>query len=188
LRPEAEVVVQNLASQPILDLVLRRQADLGIVTRPPWLDPALWSRTILVEPMRWAAWRKHRLAGKGDAPVSVADLAGEAAVVLAKGAETRSLVDRGLRSLGAKVHVVMESGNLEVVKAYVALGLGISFLPEMALTPKDRQRLAVRPMPEGFPQRKIAVVRRKDRTPTLLAMDLLRLLSEHFRGVPEEGP
>jgi DNA-binding transcriptional LysR family regulator len=97
-------------------------------------------------------------------------------------------VDRGLRSLGVAVDVVMESGNLEVVKAYVAGGLGISFLPEMAITARDRQRMAVRPMPDGFPERRVAVVRRKDRAPTPLAVDLLRLLAEHFREGGAEPP
>jgi DNA-binding transcriptional LysR family regulator len=193
LRPKAEVSIRNHGSQQILDLVLRREVDVGIVTRPPWLDPALWARTILVEPIRLAAPRRHALAGDdgAEAPArapAAAEIAGQPAVLLAKPAETRALVDRGLRSLGVAVDVVMESGNLEVVKAYVAGGLGISFLPEMAITARDRQRMAVRPMPDGFPERRVAVVRRKDRAPTPLAVDLLRLLAEHFREGGAEPP
>jgi DNA-binding transcriptional LysR family regulator len=95
-------------------------------------------------------------------------------------------VDRGLRSLGVSLRVVMESGNLEVVKSYVASGLGLSLLPEMALGPADRRRMTVRQLPASFPERRIAVVRRKDRAPTPLVTDLLTLLAKHFRATDDE--
>jgi DNA-binding transcriptional LysR family regulator len=76
----------------------------------------------------------------------------------------------------------MESGNLEVVKAYVADGMGISILPAMAIADGDRERLALRPLPDTFPSRPLALVRRKDRLPGLLAGELLRLLAEQFAG------
>jgi DNA-binding transcriptional LysR family regulator len=188
LHPRAELSIRNLGSQAILDLVLRREADVGIVARPPWLDPALWARTILVEPMLLATPRKHALAlEEGDErPVTAKALDGQPAVLLARPSETRSLIDRGLRALGASVSVVMESGNLEVVKAYVADGMGVSVLPAMAVAPADRKRLALRPMPAGFPERRIALVRRKDRAPSPLAMDLLRILSAHFRAAEDD--
>jgi DNA-binding transcriptional LysR family regulator len=177
---QAEVHVKNHGSQAILDLVLNREADVGIVTRPPWIDPALWSRVVMEDPLCLALPRDHPLAK--EEKVALRALDGEPAVLLAKPAETRSLIDRGLRDAGVELTVVMESGNLEVVKAYVAGGLGLAIVPEMALTPADRRRLVVRPLPAGFPARRIAVVRRRDRQPGLLAADLLRLLAEHFRA------
>jgi len=180
LRPQAEVAIRNHGSRRILDLVLRREVDLGIVTRPPWLDPALWARTLLEEPFELALPPDHALATEES--VDLPRLEGEPAVLLAKPSETRALIDRGLRDAGAQLSVVMESGNLEVVKAYVADGLGISLLPAMGITEDDRERLALRPVPATFPQRKLALVRRKDRVPGLLAADLLRLLAERFRS------
>jgi DNA-binding transcriptional LysR family regulator len=181
--PQAEIAVRNSGSREILDLVLRRQADLGIVTRPAWLDPSLWVRTLFTEPLRLALPRGHRLAA------GVPDLAvlqDEPAVLLARTTETRALVERGLDDAGLHLKVVLESSNLEVVKAYVAGGLGLSFVPEMAITEADRKRMAVLPLPDAFPSRRIAVVRRKDRIPGLLATDLLKLLAEEFRAAPHE--
>ena len=113
-------------------------------------------------------------------------LAGEPAVLLARSTETRALIERGLAAVGLTLSVVLDSGNLEVVKAYVAQGLGLSFVPEMSLTADDRKSMAVHPLPAAFPARRIAVVRRKDRQPGLLAHSLLRLLAEHFRR-PDEA-
>jgi len=182
LRPLAEVTIRNHGSRRILELVLRREADLGIVTRPPWLDPALWSRTLLVEPFLLALPPGHAL---GDtAAIDLAALTGQPAVFLARPSETRAQIDRALREAGANPTVVMESGNLEVVKAYVADGLGVSILPAMAVGAGDRERMILRPLPPTFPQRRLALVRRKDRVPGLLAADLLRLLAERFREDP----
>ena len=178
--PLADVVVHNHGSRTILEMLLNREADLGIVTRPPFVDPSLWVRTLLEDPLVLALPRKHALA---DAKrVTLRSLHGETAVLLAKGAETRSLIDRGLRAEGVELQAVMESGNLEVVKAYVANGLGLSIVPEMAITAADRRRMVVRPLPGKFPQRRIAVVRRRDRDPGLLTTDLLKLMAEHFRA------
>ncbi|MDA1193813.1 MAG: LysR family transcriptional regulator [Planctomycetota bacterium] len=180
LHPLADVVVHNHGSKVILDMLLAREADLGIITRPPFLDPALWSRTLLEDPLVLALPPGHDLVTAKR--LTARSLNGQAAVLLAKGAETRSLIDRSLRQADVELHTVMESGNLEVVKAYVAGGLGLSIIPEMALTDADRKRLVIRPVPGGMPARKITVVRRRDRTPGLLTADILTLLAEHFRG------
>jgi DNA-binding transcriptional LysR family regulator len=181
--PEAEVAVQNHGSRAILELVLKREADLGIVTRPAWLDPALWARTLVADPFVLAVPREHRLAGGAR---RLHDLDGEAAVLLSRTTETRGLIDRGLEAAGTHLKVALESPNLEVVKAYVASGLGLSILPRLALTDVDRLRMVLLPLPEGIPPRRITVVRRKDRVPGLLATTLFKLLAEHFRA--PDGP
>jgi len=182
--PQAEVAVQNHGSRAILDLVLKREADLGIVTRPPWLDPALWARTLVTDPFVLALPAGHPLA-KGVR--SLHDLDGQTAVLLARTTETRGLVERGLEAAGVRLTVALESLNLEVVKAYVASGLGLSILPEMAVTPTDRSALTILPLPEGIAPRRITVVRRKDRVPGLLTGALLTLLGRRFRGGAGEG-
>lgn len=180
LHPQAEVHIRNHRSARILELLMNREADVGIVTRPPWIDPALWSRTLMEDPQLLALPRKHPLAKRKRVPLTA--LQDEAAVLLAKPAETRALVDRGLRAAGVELTIVMESSNFEVVKAYVASGLGLTILPRLAVTPADERRLAIRPLPGAFPARRIAVARRKDRRPGLLVGDLLKLLAEHFRA------
>lgn len=178
LHPEAEIHVRNDGSRAILDLLLNREADVGVVTRPPWLDPELWSRILIEDPLVLVLPKKHPLAAKKR--VTLRDLQGEAAVMLAKPAETRALIDRSLRAAGVELTVVMESGNLEVVKAYVAGALGLSIVPEMCLTATERRRVEVRSLPGTLPARRIAVVRRKDRSPGLLTAGLLKLMAEQF--------
>lgn len=178
--PLAEVRVRNHATRSVLDEVLRREADLGIVTRPPHLPPELWARTIHQEPLVVALPPGHPLAARP--ALALADLAGHSAVLLARPAETRTILDRALRSAGIELVPAMESGNLEVVKTYVAHGVGVSLLPALAVTPADPARLAIRPLAGAPIKRRLALVRRRDRPAGHLGTSLLRLLAEHLKG------
>lgn len=174
--PRAEVAIRNHGSQEILRLVLEREADLGIATRPPWIDRALWSKTLGEDPFYVALPPGHRLVG--DAMPDLEALAAHDAVLLARPAETRAIVDRGFAARGLAVRCAMESGNLEVVKRYVADGLGWSLLPAMSIAEGDRQRLVLREVPPAvFPPRRIVVVRRRDRRVGPLAAAFLEALA-----------
>ena len=175
--PLARVHVINQGSKGVIETVLRREADLGIITRAPFVDPALQVRTILREPFHVAIPLDHPLAQEGD-PLAPESLADHDAVLLAASAETRALIDRELGRAGITPRVVMESGNLEVVKAYVASGLGYALLPALALTSADEGRFHVRALPEGRLERELAVVRLSERRPGQLVAGLLSILAE----------
>jgi DNA-binding transcriptional LysR family regulator len=186
--PKAEVAVRNLNSKGILELVLAGGADVGVATAPPRLDPALESATLLEERLLLALPPGHARAATG--VESLADLAGEPAVLLARPSVTRSAIDKGLRDAGVELRTAMESGNLEVVKAYVARGFGLTFLPEMAVTDEDRRRLAVHAVPGSFPKRRLVVVRRRDGWRTRLSLEFTALLAKHVRprrSAPKQG-
>ncbi len=57
--------------------------------------------------------------------------------------------------------VALEVGGWEVIKQYVATGLGISIVSAICLTDADRARLASRSLAPHFPQRSYGVVVRK---------------------------
>ena len=178
--PRADVTVKNHSSREIVELILTGGADLGVVTAPPHLDPALEAAPLLDERLLLALPPSHPKAAAGFARLE--DLSGENAVLLAKPSVTRAVIDRGLREAGATPTVVMESGNLEVVKAYVARGFGLSFLPAMAVTEDDRRRMAIHPVPGSFPGRRLVVLRRKDRFRTRLAKEMTAMLAKHTRA------
>ena len=178
--PKADVSVRNHGTREILDLVLAGDADLGVATEPDEIDPALESAPLLEEDLVLALPLSHRLAASG--ATALADLEGESAVLLARTAVTRARIDAGLAAAKVRLVPVMESGNLEVVKAYVARGFGLSILPAMAVTEEDRRRMAVHPLPGSFPRRRLVVLRRRDRWRSALAKELTGLLAAHTRA------
>jgi DNA-binding transcriptional LysR family regulator len=177
--PKAEVTIRNHGSRRILEFLLTDPIDLAVATAPPHLDPALESAPLLEETLVVVLPPEHALARK--AVPTLSDLEGEDAVLLAKPSVTRSVIERGLRAAGVRLVTAMESGNLEVVKAYVARGFGLTILPAMAVTDDDRRRMSVHPLPASFPKRRLVVLRRRDRFQTRLARELTALLAAHTR-------
>jgi len=179
--PYAELQIANKASVGVIEQVLAREVDLGIVTRPAWLDPALQARTLHIEHFRLALPKGHRLARKRN--LTLGDLSDEPAVFLSPDTETRKLVERGLSKERVRLRVVLESGNLEVVKHYVRQGAGLSILPDLALVGDSAAGLVLRDLPSTFPQRRVALVRHKDSTASPLVKALLRIVAEHFKAL-----
>lgn len=177
--PKADVRVRNHGSREVVALVLAGDADLGLATKPEALDDALESATLLDEGFVLALPPDHRLAGTG--PAALSDLDGEPAVLLEATTATRRVIDEGLAAAGVRLATAMESGNLEVVKAYVARGFGLSVLPALAVTDDDRRRLAVHPLPGAFPPRRLVVLRRRDRYRSRLVRELTALLAAHTK-------
>jgi DNA-binding transcriptional LysR family regulator len=100
---------------------------------------------------------------------------------------TYRLVDLIFQQRMVPFHVAIEVGGWEVIKHYVALGLGISIVTGICLGEADRERLAVRNMGAYFPQRSYGVVVRKGKylsTEARAFIDLVRpgLFARHDYG------
>ena len=74
---------------------------------------------------------------------------------------TYRMVDRVFQRHRVPYTVALEVGGWEVIKQYVAMGLGISIVTAICLTEADRARLAARSLAEYFPSRSYGVVVRK---------------------------
>ncbi len=178
--PKAEVAVRCHGSPEVVALVLCGGADLGVATESSDLDPALESGQLLEENLVLAVPPGHRFHATG--PAQLSDLEGEDAVLLARPATTRAVIDDGLARAGVKLNPTLESGNFEVVKAYVARGFGISILPALAVTEDDRRKFAIHALPGSFPRRRLMVLRRKDRYRGKLVKRLTVILSEQMKA------
>ena len=74
---------------------------------------------------------------------------------------TYRLVDLVFQQRKVPYRVAIEVGGWEVIKQYVAMGLGISIVTGICINESDRARLAVHNLRRYFPQRSYGVVVRK---------------------------
>ncbi|MBO7942232.1 LysR family transcriptional regulator substrate-binding protein, partial [Streptomyces sp. S9] len=74
---------------------------------------------------------------------------------------TYRMVDLVFQQNRVPYTVALEVGGWEVIKQYVAMGLGISIVTAICLTEADRARLSARSLAEYFPSRSYGVVVRK---------------------------
>ena len=76
---------------------------------------------------------------------------------------TWRLVDRIFQQQRLPYSVSLEVGGWEVIKQYVALGMGISVVPALCLAAEDARELAIRPVGSLFPPRTYGVAVRRGR-------------------------
>jgi DNA-binding transcriptional LysR family regulator len=117
----------------------------------------------------------HPLADKPD--LSLHDIGQYGLILPPKRQITWRLVDLVFQQNRVPYTVALEVGGWEVIKQYVAMGMGISILSSICLTDADRGRLVTRPLDRFFPARSYGVVMRKGRLPSAQArafMDLIQ--------------
>ena len=128
--PKANVRLEYLHPERVLELVEQGQADIGIVSYPRS------TRAIEAEP-----WREEPLvlacapssAFAGRVQLSLAELDGQRMVGFDPDLVIRHEVDRVIAAHGAEPDVVMEFDNIETIKRAVEIDAGVALLPEPTL-------------------------------------------------------
>ena len=74
---------------------------------------------------------------------------------------TYALIDKVFQQHKLPLLVTMEVGGWEIIKRYVAAGMGISIVTSICLTERDRQQLIVRDVSKWFASRSYGLVTRR---------------------------
>ena len=123
--PDAYVSILGRSSQVVIDWLVRRQIDVGIVNAPaanPYLNAVALTKHSLVCIMP----RGHRLASTH--VVTPEDIAGAPFIALASENKTRVQIEAKLAEHGARPRIVADANLTGTVCEFVAAGLGISIL------------------------------------------------------------
>jgi DNA-binding transcriptional LysR family regulator len=160
--PAVELKVEYLHPEKVYDAVLNESADLGLVSYPearrelaviPWRD----------ERMAVALPPDHRYQNR--ASLRAQDLEGEAFVGFDPDLAIRKDVDGFFRQQDVTVDVIMHFDNIQMVKEAVALGHGISILPDRTMQNEIEQgRLKRVKLHSPGLVRPVGVVHRKRKT------------------------
>lgn len=107
-------------------------------------------------------------------PLTLAELSRHPLILPPRNLSTWSIVDSAFKQQGLSYRVAMEVGGWEMIKKYVELGLGISIISSIGITPKEK--LEVIPAGEFFPKRTYGVVLLKGREISAQAKLFLNVL------------
>jgi DNA-binding transcriptional LysR family regulator len=172
--PTTNLYVEYMRPDKIYDAVRDDTADLGLVSYPvssreiaaiPWRD----------EEMQVAVPPSHRLAGQTE--VIPSDLNGENFIGFDEDLSIRRELDRFLRAHGIAVNPVMHFDNIQMIKEAVALGSGISILPERTMHAEIEQgRLVAVRLDAPELVRPVGIVHRKRKKFNRAAQAFLDLL------------
>ncbi len=157
---EVELMLSVAPSGELLDRLLRGELDLAVVVEPDALPAevectALLEEDVVVVPPEgatagpvedWGPW-----------------------VLFPAGSHTRALIERELRTRGARVEVVAESHQPEVLREMARLGVGWTVLPAVQAGAQPRRRSSAARSAERLPvvlaRRRLVVARLRARSP-----------------------
>lgn len=105
------------------------------------------------------------------------DLRGEPIVAFEAGTAVREIIDAASARAGVTLDVVMELRSIESIKQMVAAGIGVGFVSRFALRAGEGLSAT-----DGRLSRKLAIVRRRDRTPSAAAATFERQLLASVQG------
>jgi DNA-binding transcriptional LysR family regulator len=167
--PEVRVALSVHDTQTIVDLVARRELELGVVGaarrhRGVSFEPFFRDEVILVCPPG------HRFAGRA---IALDELKEEPLILMQEGAGVRQVIEDELRRAGVRLRdldVRLELGVKESVRIAVRAGFGVTFISRTSVEADLAEGAVVEARVEGLePAREISLVRATGRRPTRVA-------------------
>ena len=156
--PQVQLVLHNVTGKDGLALLRSDAVDLAVGSMLDVPSDLNYAPVYSFDPMLIMA-KGHALAKKD--PLRLEDLSPHGLILPPKRLTTWRLVDLVFQQRRVPYTVALEVGGWEVIKQYVAMGLGISIVTGICLTDADRDKLEARNLREYFPPRSYGVVVRK---------------------------
>ena len=156
--PDVQLVLHNVTGKDGLGLLRADGCDLAVGSMLDVPADLAYAPVYSFDPMLIVP-PDHPLATK--TPLRLEDLSPYGLILPPRRLTTYRLVDLVFQQRRVPYTVALEVGGWEVIKQYVAMGLGISIVTGICLTDADRSRLVARSLADYFPQRSYGVVMRK---------------------------
>lgn len=130
LHPEVDVKVITGSSERLLRKLRAGAADLGLLTLP--IDePDLITVPVMREELMLVTYPSHPLAKRSR--VEPQDLVRQPFVLYEPGSNTRRVIDELFIREKIQPRIVMETENVEIIKAMVKCGIGITVISQQAV-------------------------------------------------------
>ncbi|MFT3784011.1 MAG: LysR family transcriptional regulator [Nibricoccus sp.] len=176
--PHLQVNVREDFRSDLTKAVLEGELDLAIVSLPV-KDPQISVEVLFQETLLLVVGKPHPLASKPE--VTTADLVDQTWILLGSGSSLANQIQRFCGDHNFEPKIGYRCAQVATVKALVALGAGISILPQVALAADDRSRLISKPLADRTPTREIGIIRHLQRYQSLGAEQFIGLLREHVK-------
>ena len=156
--PTVQLVLHNVTGKDGLALLRSDAVDLAVGSMLDVPTDLSYAPVYSFDPMLIMA-KGHSLSKKEN--IQLEDLSPHGLILPPKRLTTWRLVDLVFQQRRVPYTVALEVGGWEVIKQYVAMGLGISIVTGICLNEADHEKLEIRNLRDYFPPRSYGVVVRK---------------------------
>lgn len=172
--PHVHLRLRSETRTEVLRMVQDGEVDLGIVQHPEkneefdFIGLFLYER-VLITPLN------HPLLKE---PMeSIDQIAKWPLILMGRGTHTRNILEEVFRRKGLTYEVIVELDSMDMIKRYVALGMGISVGPRLAIEKEDFKSLGVVSLANLLPVEQAGIVtlkRKSISTPTRNFMNVMK--------------
>jgi DNA-binding transcriptional LysR family regulator len=176
--PDLRVRVDFREAERVMDQLIQGKTDIAIV---PWQRayPDLNAVGLTRHKMFLVAPPDHPLVARER--LSPHDLEKFPFVGYHEGMHTRSMIDALFRRMSIGVEYVSESTNSATIKQMVMAGMGLAFLPEIAVAGELRRGQLVRlDVPPLVMHQDVTLYTRKNRSLSRTATEFVQFLQDYF--------
>ena len=138
--PHIHLTIKSATRVQVTQMISEGEADIGIIQHYDRDDAFAFEglfvyERVLITPL------DHPLASQ---PVeSLEQIARYPLILMNEGTHTRDLLESELKRRGVNYEIVVDLDSMDMIKRYVALGMGVSVGPRLAIDPEDHDVLGV---------------------------------------------
>jgi LysR family hydrogen peroxide-inducible transcriptional activator len=159
--------------------VVEGDLDLAIVPLPV-KDHRLSIEPLLTEPLLLVVGKKHPIASRTE--MNINDLVEETFISLGDSSTLAAQIRAFFGDHHFQPRIGLRCAQVATLKLFVAMGLGISILPQVARVADDRDTLTYLRLTGSEPHRELVVIRHLQRYQSRGSEQFLALLREHAGG------
>ena len=138
--PHIHLTIRSATRTQIMRMIADGDADIGIVQHYD-RDEAFQFEGLFVYERVLITPLDHPLANE---PVEHIEQIGRYPLILmSEGTHTRDLLESEFKRRGISYEIIVDLDSMDMIKRYVALGMGISVGPRLAIDPEDHINLGV---------------------------------------------
>ncbi len=182
--PHIHLTIKSATRVQVSQMISEGEADIGIIQHYDRDDAFtfeglfVYERVLITPP-------EHPLASE---PIeSLEQIARYPLILMNEGTHTRDLLESELRRRGVNYEIVVDLDSMDMIKRYVALGMGVSVGPRLAIDPEDHEILGVVSLAHILPVEQGGIITLKGKRlskPTLHFISVMRdVLSVSAPGV-----
>lgn len=171
--PYTRLRLRSGTQREVLGMVEQGEVDLGIVPGPPRRATFDFQELFDYELVAIGASGAPSLSR----PVTSVEQVTQHPLILGpRGTYTRTIFEAELRRKGLSYDVAIELDSVDMIKKYVALGLGMSVVPLLAIEPHDGNELWMTSMTALVPAEPVGIVTLRGKTMSKPVMDFIAVM------------
>jgi LysR family transcriptional regulator, hydrogen peroxide-inducible genes activator len=161
------------------------EGDLDLAVVPlPIKEHRISIEPLLVEPLLLVVGKGHPIASRTE--ITITDLAEETFISMGDSSALAAQIRAFFGDQKFQPRIGFRCSQVATLKQFIAAGLGISLLPQLARLPDDHDTLTYLRLTGSEPTRELVIIRHLQRYQTRGAEQFLRVLREHVRDRSDE--